>query len=157
MSAQPSAPASVLPSSYASLWPQEATLSVMRMEDIPDVMQAEREVYLWPWSEGNVRDSIQKGHHCQVLRNTPGQLLGYFMAMPGAGEVHLLNITVAPAFQRQGWARVMLDALHLWAREQEAQWVWLEVRVSNTRAIGIYEAYGFRLQREDAIVMSNLP
>ena len=38
-------------------------------------------------------------------------LLGYFVAMLGVDEAHLLNITVAPAYQRQGWARVLLDAL----------------------------------------------
>ncbi len=82
-------------------------------------------------------------------------------------EVHLLNITVAPAYQRQGWARVLLDALALWARGRGAQWLWLEVRVSNERALHVYQAQGFRRvgerkryypapagQREDAVVMS---
>ncbi len=166
MSAQPS----VFPSSYASLHPQEASFEPMRADALVDVMLAEREVYLWPWNEGNIRDSILNGHYCQVLRAEDGQLIGYFIVMPSVDEVHLLNITVAQKFQHQGWARVMLDALHDWARELESQWVWLEVRVSNLRAIGIYERYGFRrvglrkayyplngLQREDAIVMSNQP
>lgn len=142
----------------------------MRADALADVMHTERAAYQWPWSEGNVRDSIANGHHCQTLRGNQGELLGYFIAMPGVDEVHLLNITVTPAYQRQGWARVMLDALHEWARERAAQWVWLEVRVSNERAIGIYEEYGFRrvglrkayyplngTQREDAIVMSKQP
>ena len=163
MSAQPS----ILPSAYASLFPQEASFAPMRTNDLADVMQAEREAYQWPWSEGNIKDSIEKGQCCQTLRGLSGELLGYYIAMPGAGEVHLLNITVAPAYQKQGWARVMLDDLHDWARAQKAQWVWLEVRISNERAIRIYEQYGFRkigvrkayypldgLQREDAIVMN---
>ncbi len=163
MSAQPS----MFPSSFASLSPQEASFEPMRADDLAQVMAIEREVYLWPWSEGNIRDSIAQGYCCQILRNG-GELLGYFIAMPSLQEVHLLNITVAPEHQRQGWARVMLDALHDWARMQGAQWVWLEVRVSNERAIAIYEHYGFRrisvrkayypldgLQREDAIVMSH--
>jgi [ribosomal protein S18]-alanine N-acetyltransferase len=166
MSAQPS----IFPSSYASLHPQEANFELMHTDALADVMQAEREAYLWPWSEGNIRDSIVNGHYCQTLRAVQGQLIGYFLVMPSVDEVHLLNITVASAYQRQGWARVMLDALHDWARERKAQWVWLEVRVSNARAIRIYEEYGFRrvgvrkayyplngLQREDAIVMSNQP
>jgi ribosomal-protein-alanine N-acetyltransferase len=166
MSAQPS----ILPSSYASLFPLEASFEPMRADALADVMQTEREAYLWPWSEGNIRDSILNGHYCQTLRGNQGQLLGYFIAMPSVDEVHLLNITVAPQFQRQGWARVMLDGLHDWARERKAQWVWLEVRVSNERAIEIYEKYGFRrvgvrkayyplegAQREDAIVMSKQP
>jgi ribosomal-protein-alanine N-acetyltransferase len=87
--------------------------------------------------------------------------------MQGVDEVHLLNITVDPEFQGQGLARVMLDALVLWARGQAAHWLWLEVRVGNQRAIKVYEAHGFRRVgvrkayypagngvREDAIVMS---
>ena len=94
-------------------------------------------------------------------------LLGYFVAMTGVDEVHLLNITVAPEFRGEGWARVMLDALAIWARGQGADWLWLEVRVGNERAIQVYGAHGFRQvgrrknyypndggQREDALVMS---
>ena len=54
--------------------------------------------------------------------------------MKGVDEVHLLNITVAPALQRQGWAPLMLEALDGWSRAQGAQWLWLEVRASNERA-----------------------
>jgi [ribosomal protein S18]-alanine N-acetyltransferase len=57
--------------------------------------------------------------------------------------------------------------LALWARGQGAQWLWLEVRVSNARALRIYECHGYRRvgerkgyypaahgRREDAVVMS---
>ena len=94
-------------------------------------------------------------------------LLGYFVAMEGVQEVHLLNITVAPEHQRQGWARLMLDALCVWSRGRGAQWLWLEVRKSNTRAADVYRRYGFKQvgerknyypdrqgKREDALVMS---
>ena len=94
-------------------------------------------------------------------------MLGYFVAMKGVDEVHLLNITVAPAHQGQGWGRVMLEALALWAKGQGAQWLWLEVRLSNVRALRIYEHHGYRRvgerkgyypsrhgHREDAVVMS---
>jgi len=87
--------------------------------------------------------------------------------MKGVDEVHLLNVTVSPAHQGEGWGRVMLDALAVWSRGQGAQWLWLEVRASNTRAQGIYERQGYRRvgerkgyypashgQREDAVVMS---
>jgi ribosomal-protein-alanine N-acetyltransferase len=86
--------------------------------------------------------------------------------MRGVDEVHLLNITVEPAFQGQGWGRIMLDALALWSRAQGAQWLWLEVRASNARAQEVYQRHGYRRVgerrnyypadqgREDAIVMS---
>ena len=129
------------------------------------VLAVEQQAYTHPWSRGNFLDSIRSGYQAQVLVGDD-QLIGYFVAMKGVDEVHLLNITVAPAFQRQGWSRVMLDALATWSRGQGAQWLWLEVRVSNTRAHSVYLAHGYQRVglrkayypafegREDAIVMS---
>ncbi|WP_313070606.1 ribosomal protein S18-alanine N-acetyltransferase [Melaminivora sp.] len=131
------------------------------------LMVIEESAYPHPWTRGNFLDSLASGYQCQLLLTHADELLGYFIAMQGVDEVHLLNITVAPAHQRQGWARVMLDALALWARGVGAQWLWLEVRVSNARARSLYEACGFRRvgerrryypavqgEREDAVVMS---
>ena len=106
------------------------------------------------------------GYQAQLLL-ADDVLLGYFVAMKGVDEVHLLNVTVAPQYQRQGWARVLLDAVALWAKGQGTDWLWLEVRVGNRRALQVYEAHGFRRvglrkdyypapgdQREHGVVMS---
>ena len=138
-------------------------ISVSRLEEIVAI---ERQAYEHPWTRGNFVDSLRSGYQAQLLE-ADGVVLGYFVAMKGVDEVHLLNITVAPGYQRQGWARVMLDALALWSRGQGAQWLWLEVRMSNARAQRIYEQHGYRRvgerrsyypaghgRREDAVVMS---
>jgi ribosomal-protein-alanine N-acetyltransferase len=130
------------------------------------VLHIEQRSYAHPWSRSNFTDTLASGYEAQLLL-AGDTLLGYFVAMKGVDEVHLLNITVAPEYQRQGWARVMLDALALWAQGQRAEWLWLEVRVGNQRAMAVYEAQGFRRmgqrknyypsganQREDAMVMS---
>jgi ribosomal-protein-alanine N-acetyltransferase len=154
----------------AALQPVEAQFEAMTPAWLEEVVRVEHSAYDHPWTRGNFIDSLTAGYQAQLL--TAGappqaQLLGYFVAMKGVDEVHLLNITVAPAYQRQGWAHVMLDALAIWSRGQGAQWVWLEVRVSNARAKVVYERYGFRhvgtrrnyypataSRGEDAIVMS---
>ena len=154
----------------AVLEPLEAQFEAMTESWIAALCRVEESAYPHPWTRGNFSDSLKAGYHAQLLIGGAGpnaQLLGYFVAMQGVDEVHLLNITVAPAYQHQGWARLMLDALVLWSRGQGAQWVWLEVRVSNTRARAVYERYGFRqvgsrrqyypadnAGREDAVVMS---
>ena len=130
------------------------------------VVHIEQRAYDHPWSHTNFVDALHSGYQAQMLV-VNGTVLGYFVAMKGVDEVHLLNITVAPEHQRQGWARVMLDALAIWSRGQGAQWLWLEVRVSNWRAQQVYERYGFRRvgerkqyypasqgRREHAVVMS---
>jgi ribosomal-protein-alanine N-acetyltransferase len=133
---------------------------------LEEVMRIENRAYAHPWTRGNFADSLKSGY--QLLALMGGDtLIGYFVAMEGVEEAHLLNITVAPEFQGQGYAVLMLDALSLWARSRHAQCLWLEVRVSNARALQVYERYGYRRvgerqnyypadhgQREHAVVMS---
>jgi len=138
----------------------------MTPERLPAVLAVEQSVYSHPWTRGNFTDTLAAGHQALCLLGGD-ELIGYFVAMRGFEEVHLLNITVARAHQRQGWALVLLDALVLWSRAQGAQWLWLEVRASNTRAQQIYLKRGFARVglrkayypaghglREDAVVMN---
>lgn len=145
---------------------QAAVLQPLQADDLDAVVAIEQTAYSHPWTLGNFRDALASGYWMQCLR-LHDELLGYVVAMEGVQETHLLNITVAPARQGQGWAHMMLDALCLWSRRQGAQWLWLEVRESNRRALQVYERYGFRRvglrkdyypadrqQREHAVVMS---
>jgi ribosomal-protein-alanine N-acetyltransferase len=130
------------------------------------VMRVEQRAYAHPWSRVNFLDALHAGYEAQMLVAGDSVLVGYFVAMRGVDEVHLLNLTVAPEFQGQGWAKLLLEALSIWARGHSAQWLWLEVRTGNARALQVYEAAGFRPvgqrkayypaahgQREDALVM----
>lgn len=144
----------------------ELRLQPLTMDQLDAVVHIEQQAYSHPWTRGNFADSIQAGYHLRALMKGE-QLMGYYVAMAGVQEVHLLNITVTPSAQRQGLGRLLLDAMHIWARQQQAQWAWLEVRASNARAMQVYERYGYRRvglrkgyypdhhgHREDAVVMS---
>jgi ribosomal-protein-alanine N-acetyltransferase len=144
----------------------EAAFETLTPARIAEVVAIERTAYSHPWTERNFADSLQAGYNCQLLI-AGHTLLGYFVAMRGVDEVHLLNITVAPAYQRQGWASVLMQGLAIWSRGQGAQCLWLEVRAGNHQALAVYEHLGFvRVgrrkdyypadggKREDAVVMS---
>ena len=150
----------------AVLKPTEARFEALTLPRLEAVLEVEQQAYAHPWSRCNFLDTLNSGYQAQLLL-ADDTLLGYFVAMKGVDEVHLLNITVAPDHQRQGWAHVMLDALAVWAKGQGADWLWLEVRVGNLRAVQVYQAQGYRRvgerknyypavqgQREDAVVMS---
>ena len=137
-----------------------------------DVLAIEQSAYSHPWTPGNFKDSVAAGYHLDLLLvqdQGRERLVGYLVAMEGAEEVHLLNITVAPAWQGQGLGTRLLNALCEWSRQRQAQWLWLEVRASNTHAQQVYQHFGFKrvgerknyyplspAQREDAVVMSRL-
>jgi ribosomal-protein-alanine N-acetyltransferase len=138
----------------------------MQAHHVPDILRIEQSAYSHPWTHGNFIDSIASGYHMPVWFEAE-EMAAYLVAMRGVDEVHLLNFTVAPVFQRQGRARVMLQYLRDWSIERGAHHLWLEVRASNLRAIEVYHAHGFKQeairrayyplhmgQREDAVVMS---
>ncbi|RMX05042.1 ribosomal-protein-alanine N-acetyltransferase [Corticibacter populi] len=140
----------------------------MGLADLDAVMVLEQASHSHPWTRGNFSDSLKGGFHIPLLLRGD-VLLGYFVAMPGVDEVHLLNVTVAPGLRRQGLGRVLMAALEWWARRLPALQIWLEVRRSNGAAQALYRDIGYEevawrrnyypldgQQREDALVMRKL-
>jgi ribosomal-protein-alanine N-acetyltransferase len=128
------------------------------------IVAIEEAVHGHPWSRGNFADSIAAGYDCWVAcRGTT--IVGYGVVATAGGEAHLLDLSVAPEWQRQGVGGELARFLMRIARERGAARMFLEVRPSNTAARSLYVAHGFReigLRRnyypgpsgpEDAVVM----
>lgn len=142
------------------------SIAPMGVPHLDAVAAIEASAYGFPWSRGNFVDSLAAGYLAEVLLDDAGRVLGYYVAMQVVDEMHLLNITVAPAVQRRGHSIRMLDRLVERSRERSAVEVWLEVRETNVRAREVYERYGFEVVgrrpgyypapggREDALLMS---
>lgn len=150
----------------ALLQPGEPRIEVMTPAHLDAVMAIEVTAYAHPWTLGNFADSLRAGYTGRLLV-VDDAILGYYVAMKGVDEVHLLNITVAREHQGRGWGAHLLAHLAEGSRAQGAQWLWLEVRASNAGAQRLYQREGFRRvglrkgyypaaqgRREDAIVMS---
>jgi len=136
----------------------------MRTADLERVVAIEREVHAHPWTPGNFQDSLDAGYHCWVAEHD-SQIVAYGVLSVGAGEAHLLNLSVASASQRRGIGSHMTQFLLRLARDYGASLVFLEVRPSNTAARALYARSGFSEigrrrdyypageAREDAVVM----
>lgn len=123
----------------------DASIAILREEMLDELLKIEQDCYSNPWSRRNFEDALHTpGYYCIALQSSSmGELMGYFIALKGIDEVHLLNITVAPRFQKHGCALVMLENLRLWAISLQMPWIWLEVRQSNIRAQAVYTEFGF--------------
>jgi ribosomal-protein-alanine N-acetyltransferase len=158
--------------SAATLPAPEPRFRVMTVADIDRVMAVEMQAYPFPWSRGHFTDSLAAGYEAHLLlldshgRRAEAELLGYYVAMPGVEELHVLNLTVAPLHQGRGHALTLLAHLADTGRRRGAAQLWLEVRESNLRARRLYERWGFDAvglrkgyypsahgQREHALVM----
>jgi ribosomal-protein-alanine N-acetyltransferase len=136
----------------------------MRTGDLDRVMAVEPALYSHPWTRGNFDDSLTAGYSCWVVE-CGGTLAGYGVLMVGVREAHLLNLSVATAWQRRGLGRMLLEHFVHVARSSDAAQMFLEVRPTNSAARRLYVQFGFReitvrrgyypsgRGREDAILM----
>jgi ribosomal-protein-alanine N-acetyltransferase len=144
-----------------------AVLRPMTVASLDGVLELENAVYPFPWTRGNFVDSLVAGYTAWTLNHVDGDLVGYCIAMSGVGEMHLLNITIAPAARQRGHARRIVTELVRVCRSRRESRLWLEVRESNDEAREVYRRLGFAMvgrrkgyypapegRREDAIVMS---
>jgi len=139
-------------------------LRPMRASDLDRIMEIEPVIYTHPWTRGNFEDSMRVGYSCWVI-DSDGVVTGYGVLMIGVREAHLLNLSIAPEWQRRGLGRTLLEHFVRIGRDSDAQQMFLEVRPSNTWARRMYADYGFRDVsvrrgyypaaggREDAILM----
>jgi ribosomal-protein-alanine N-acetyltransferase len=121
----------------------EVRIRPLAVANLDAVEAIERDIYEFPWTLGNFRDSIAAGYSCWALHGADG-LIGYAVVMLGADEAHLLNLSIAAPCQRRGLASRLLEHLMAVARDYGARVMYLEVRPSNEGARRLYARYGFR-------------
>lgn len=143
----------------------ELSFAPMHVRHVPLIGTIERRNYDFAWSDGIFRDCIKAGYICQrVLLDD--DVIGYGIMQIGADEAHILNLCIDQPWQRQGFARLLLEHLVQQAGAHRAQMIFLEVRPSNPRAVELYQRSGFNeiglrkayydshQGREDALVMA---
>lgn len=146
---------------------QGASLSFepMQLDHVPQIGTMDRRNYEFAWTDGIFRDCVKAGYICPLAK-IDAQIIGYGVLQVGADEAHLLNLCIDQPWQRQGFARSLLEHLVEQSRSRGAHVVFLEVRPSNTRAVALYQQSGFNEiglrkdyydssgGREDALVMA---
>jgi ribosomal-protein-alanine N-acetyltransferase len=118
--------------------------------DLTDVLQIESQVYNFPWSRQIFSDCMRVGYSCWAYIKD-SQLVGYAILSVAVGEAHLLNICVDPKHHGEGLGEQFMHELFEISRELGAENLFLEVRPTNLRAVGLYRKLGFRQigQRKD--------
>jgi len=145
----------------------EVIADLMTKEDIPEILQIEKESFTAPWSEGmfvgEINNSISYCICARAKYKNESILAGYIIFWMVSPEIHLHNLAVKNEFRRQHLAFTLLDVMDDIGRNAGAKAVTLEVRPSNTEAIKLDEKRGFVVKEtrnnyytetgEDALVM----
>ncbi len=135
----------------------------MQEGDIPAVAAIEQAVFSRPWSRQAFAQAMQQDTLFVVALKAEA-VIGYCGMYCSFGEGEITNVAVAPGEQGAGIGRRMMEYLLAQAQDAGISRVVLEVRVSNERAIHLYEGLGFcscgvrrnfyDMPREDGMVMA---
>lgn len=131
-------------------------------EDIPDILEIEKECFAVPWSKEMFLQEINQQY--AFVSAIDGYLVGFICGWKMADEFHITNIAVKPEFQNSGFGEKLLSFILKKIIENECEFVILEVREANIQARSFYKKHDFAEiglrknyysnPKEDAIVMS---
>ncbi len=129
--------------------------------DLPDVIAVERRAFPSPWSLAMFVLELSKPASICVGAVSNGELVGYLICSRYHTVWHVMNLAVDLDFRRLGVASRLIE--HLFEEAGADERYTLEVRISNTEAIAMYESFGFRSagirrryyhdNNEDALIM----
>ena len=136
--------------------------------DLDEVEVIERESYPTPWSRSMFDAELRKPSSLALGAFIEGDaLVGYAFVSRYVDAWHVMNVAVANAYRRRGIAVALLERLFEVTATDPRRGYTLEVRVSNTGAIALYERLGFEARgvrrgyytdnREDALIMWREP
>jgi ribosomal-protein-alanine N-acetyltransferase len=135
----------------------------LRVTDLAEVEVIEQRAYRTPWSRSMFASELAKTTSICLGAFEGEQLVGYVINSRYVDAWHVMNVAVDPAYQRRGIATRLLERLFELTADDERRGHTLEVRVSNSDAIRLYEKLGFERRgtrrgyytdnREDALIM----
>jgi ribosomal-protein-alanine N-acetyltransferase len=116
----------------------------MELADLEQVCRLEERLFSPPWSrQAFISEVSENDYALPVVLLHDGQVIGYWVLYMVLEEAHLANIAVAPEYQGHGLGRWMLQQALTQADIHRCEMIYLEVRISNYRAIDLYKKAGF--------------
>ena len=129
----------------APLNPDDVSLLWAAPERAQEIADLHGQLFDPPWDAESVAQLIEHPAAAAFVAQMrgPKALAGFLIAQIAADEAEILSIGVAPAWQRRGIARHMVEGLVRAAQLAQVKRLFLEVAVSNTAANRLYRGLGF--------------
>lgn len=136
----------------------------MQMDDCGPVAELEARCFSRPWTKAGFEDALRMdGPVFLVAKDSDGMILGYCGMYTSPGEGEITNVAVLEQQRGSGIATALMKQLKKRSLELGVNTIFLEVRVTNEPAIGLYKQEGFTEcgirkgfysdPKEDALVM----
>lgn len=122
----------------------EIAIRTMTEADLDEVLAIENESFPLPWNRDHFLSELKSGYAFPLVAlDQEERIAGYICPRLLLEEGHIFNIAVHRDFRRQGVAKRLLERVLHACRSGGGAVVFLEVRLSNRSAIGLYRRLGF--------------
>ena len=135
----------------------------MGLSDLEEAYKIELDVNPSPWKYETFLSSFEVGHKGLICKKD-NLMIGFIIFSPISPEAHILSISVRNEMQSKGIGTMLLKSMLDQCKVMNYKKIFLEVRVSNEKAINFYEKFGFSKDAirnnyytdnsEDALLMS---
>ena len=117
----------------------------MKVDDLKRIVELEKDLFLSPWNEEDfiheLKENPMAGYYILEKEN---QIIGYIGLWFLGHQQQITTIATDLHFQGQGYASQLMEYALEKSEELHYQNVNLEVRVSNVKAIALYQKFGFK-------------
>ncbi len=141
----------------------EICIRPMAAADADAAAALEAELFTEPWSAAGFLAGLAEERNIFLAAFRGDRLCGYIGMYTALDEGEITNVGVDPGMRRRGIGKSLINALKAAAGEKGVFVIFLEVRVGNEPAIGLYKSCGFEFcglrkgfydfPKEDAHVM----
>ena len=121
----------------------EYIISKMEEIHVRGISEIEKECFSSPWSESGIRSELDNPNARFFVAENDGIVIGYAGMHTVCGECYIANIAVRQAYRKNGIASALLMKLEETAKNENGEFITLEVRRSNENAIRLYSRMGY--------------
>ncbi|MCI9093789.1 MAG: ribosomal protein S18-alanine N-acetyltransferase [Coprobacillus sp.] len=116
----------------------------MDIDDLNQVVVLEEQLFTSSWSYKDfLYELLENDFSFNYVIEDDLKIVGYVGVWMMYEQAQITTIGVAPDYQRQGLGRNMLETIIALTQKHGCEMMSLEVRISNDKAISLYESLGF--------------
>lgn len=117
-------------------------LRAMRLSDLDNITPLEHQLFSSPWSKDDYIYELSSNPYAKYYVLEDDKIVGYVGIWITYETAQITTIGIAKERQGEGLSKLLMNKVIEETKDCEA--ITLEVRVSNVKAIKLYESYGFK-------------
>lgn len=125
-----------------------AEVKPMAKEHVAAIAEIEKLCFSAPWTEDGIAEELDNENAHFLVAESGGKVLGYIGVHEVCGEAYIDNVAVRPDYRRLGLGEKLLETAQKNAFGRGCEFITLEVRRSNEKAISLYKKLGYQTAGE---------